>query len=450
MKRSLFTTAMLSRLKGIFTRNIGLKIVALIFAVLLWAYVLVALNPVRTKSIDDVPITLEGYTDLLSRNLILVNSDLGLADVAVNATITNHADLDSSRVNCRASLGTISAAGTYKLPLNVTVQSNLGTVASVNPRTVTVEVDNLIIKTVPVKLELTGTLPADHEVIGESVAGTITIEGAARYIEPTVRAVATLDLTGRTSNVEESVDVTFYDANDNELTVVTRSKDTPNVTVRLSLSAYKRVNVQQMVSLADDTYFILTNDISPATVVLYGDSDVLADIDSVFTQSVVLPAQAGIVSQEVSLILPDGVSLKRGQSSTVTLSATVTEKMGERTLELPLTYSGAADDLLIADGAPTYVTITVTGPLRQLDRLTPDMFTALVDLSHYGPGSWELIPVIRNDSIARFPDVVIVSQAPRIQVTLESPVVEEPEPEPEPEPATETDMEPTTEPTDSL
>ena len=136
------------------------------------------------------------------------------------------------------------------------------------------------------------------------------------------------------------MDVTFYDANDNELTVVTRSKDTPNVTVRLSLSAYKRVNVQQMVSLADDTYFILTNDISPATVVLYGDSDVLADIDSVFTQSVVLPAQAGIVSQEVSLILPDGVSLKRGQSSTVTLSATVTEKMGERTLELPLTYSG--------------------------------------------------------------------------------------------------------------
>ena len=106
--------------------------------------------------------------------------------------------------------------------------------------------------------------------------------------------------------------------------------------------------------------------------------------------------------------------------------------------------------MLIADGAPTYVTITVTGPLRQLDRLTPDMFTALVDLSHYGPGSWELIPVIRNDSIARFPDVVIVSQASRIQVTLESPVVEEPEPEPEPEPATETDMEPTTEPTDSL
>ena len=84
MKRKMISSsALLNKLKGFFTRNLGLKIVALVFALLLWAYVLVALNPVRTKSINGVTITLEGYTDLLSRNLILVNSDLGLADVEV-------------------------------------------------------------------------------------------------------------------------------------------------------------------------------------------------------------------------------------------------------------------------------------------------------------------------------------------------------------------------------
>ena len=333
MKQRIFSTALLNRFKGFFTRNIGLKIVAFIFAILLWAYVLVALNPVRSKSINDVPITLEGYTDLLSRNLILVNSDFGLADVEVNATITNHAELDNSRVNCRASLSTISAAGTYRLPLSVTVQSNLGTVASVNPRTVTVEVDNLVVKTVPVKLQTVGALPEGYEVVGESMANTLTIEGAARYIEPTVRAVATVDLTGRTSNVEESVDVTFFDKDDNEVTVVTRSKNTPNVTVRLTLSAYKRVSVQQAVSLADDAYLSLTSEVSPASVVIYGSSDILATIDTVSTQSLVLPAETGVTSQELSLYLPEGVTLKRGQSSTVTLTAVVKEKTGERTLD---------------------------------------------------------------------------------------------------------------------
>lgn len=435
MSKTLFTRAMLDRFKGFFTRNIGLKIVAFIFAILLWAYVLVALNPVRSKSIDDVPITLEGYTDLLSRNLILVNSDLGLADVEVNATITNHADLDNSRVNCRASLGTISAAGTYRLPLSVTVQSNLGTVASVNPRTVTVEVENLVVKTVPVKLELTGTLPEGYEVIGESYASTITIEGAARYIEPTVRAVATVDLTGRTENVEESVDVVFYDKNDQEVTVVTRTQNAPNVTVRLSLSAYKRVSIQQAVSLADDTYFTLTSEVSPATVMIYGTSEVLSSIESVSTQSLVLPAEVGVVSRELSLDLPDGVSLKRGQSSSVVISAVVTEKTGEKTMEVPLVYGGQSGDLIVADGAPTFVTVSLSGPLRQLELLMGGQMTAYVDLTGYGAGSWELIPVIRGLDDSRFSDIVATLQEPRIQVTLAAPAAEPTLAEPtEPEP----------------
>ena len=429
MKQKNVFKALLSAFKGFFTRNIGLKIVALVFAVLLWAYVLVALNPVRSKSIDDVAITLEGYTDLLSRNLILVNSDLGLADVEVNATITNHADLDASRINCRASLGTISAAGTYRLPLSVTVQSNLGTVASVDPRTVTVEVDNLVVKTVPVKLELTGTLPEGYEVVSESVAGSITIEGAARYIEPTVRAVAVVDMTGRTENVEEAVDVIFYDKDDNQLTVVTRSQNTPNVTVRLTLSAYKRVNVWQEVTLADDTYFTLKTETTPATVILYGASETLAAIDSVPTESLVLPAEADIVSKVLPLVLPEGVTLRRGQSGSVTLSAVVTEKTGERTLEAPLSYADLRSDLEIGDGAPTFVTLTVSGPLRQVEQVTADAFTVKADLANLGPGTWELIPTVQAADADRFPGLTAVLETQRVQVTLSLQVVEEPEPE---------------------
>ena len=446
MKQKSFSKALFDRLKGFFTRNLGLKIVAFVFAVLLWAYVLVALNPVRTKSIDDVPITLEGYTDLLSRNLILVNSDLGLADVNVSATITNHSDLDASRINCRAFLSTISTAGTYRLPLSVTVQSNLGTVAEVTPRTVTVEVDNLIVKSVPVKLELVGTLPEGYEVVGESMTSTITIEGAARYIEPTVRAVATVDLTDRTENLEESVDVTFYDKNDNEVEVVTRSKNKPSVTVRLSLSAFKRVDVQPMVSLMDDTYFTVTSEITPASVVIYGTSEALAAIDTIPTQSVVLRAEESIVSRELSLVLPDGISLKRGQSSNVTLSASVTQRRGERVLEVPLTYTHLMPDTVIADSAPTFVNVVADGPVKQLEQLTADLFTAQADLANYGPGEWEIVPVLQGPNSNKFPSVTVALQEPRIQVTLLSTVMETmpeilspfppqtPQPTPEPSP----------------
>ena len=434
MKRKNVFKAVLASFKGFFTRNLGLKIVALVFAILLWAYVLVALNPVRSKSIDDVPITLEGYTDLLSRNLILVNSDLGMADVEVNATITNHSDLDASRITCRASLGTISAAGTYRLPLSVTVQSNLGTVASVDPRTVTVEVDNLIVKTVPVKLELTGTLPEGYEVVAESMVSTITVEGAARYIEPTVRAVATVDLTGRTENVEESANVGFYDKNDNEVTVVTRSQNNPNVTVRATISAYKLVNIRPEVTLEDDVYYESINQVSPASVVLYGTSEALAAIDTVSTQALVLPAERGVVTRDLTLVLPEGVSLKRGQSSSVTLNAVVTEKTGETELEVPLTYTGVGSDLAIVDGAPTIATVVVSGPLKQVEQVTPESLAVKVDLAGYGPGDWELIPVVQGLDQNRFPDVIVALQNQRVQVSLASTVTAETTPQTEENP----------------
>ena len=434
MKRKNVLKAVLASFKGFFTRNLGLKIVALVFAILLWAYVLVALNPVRSKSIDDVPITLEGYTDLLSRNLILVNSDLGMADVEVNATITNHSDLDASRITCRASLGTISAAGTYRLPLSVTVQSNLGTVASVDPRTVTVEVDNLIVKTVPVKLELTGTLPEGYEVVAESMVSTITVEGAARYIEPTVRAVATVDLTGRTENVEESVNVVFYDKNDNEVTVVTRSQNNPNVTVRATISAYKLVNIRPEVTLEDDVYYESINQVSPASVVLYGTSEALAAIDTVSTQALVLPAERGVVTRDLTLVLPEGVSLKRGQSSSVTLNAVVTEKTGEIALEAPLTYANLGKDLAIADGAPTIATVVVSGPLKQVEQVTPESLAVKVDLAGHGPGDWELIPVVQGLDQNRFPDVIVAVQNQRVQVSLASTVTAETTPQTEENP----------------
>jgi len=292
-------------------------------------------------------------------------------------------------------------------------------------------VDNLIVKTVPVKLELTGTLPEGYEVMAESMVSTITLEGAARYIEPTVRAVATVDMTGRTENVEESVNVVFYDKDDNEVAVVTRSQNTPNVTVRVTVSAYKLVNIHPEVTLEDDIYYTSINQVSPASVVIYGNSETLAAIDAVSTQSLVLPAERGVVTRDLALVLPEGVSLKRGQSSSVTLNAVVTEKTGETTLEAPLIYAGLGNDLVIADGAPTFMTLTVSGPLKQVEQVTPESLTVKVDLAGYGPGEWELIPVIQGLDLNRFPNVTVTLQEQRVRVTLTAPAAEESEPQAE-------------------
>ena len=58
MKNSIWNSDLrkriLTAIKNFFTTNLAVKIVALLFAVLLWGYVLTDQNPYRTKTITNV------------------------------------------------------------------------------------------------------------------------------------------------------------------------------------------------------------------------------------------------------------------------------------------------------------------------------------------------------------------------------------------------------------
>ena len=64
MKNSIWNSDLrkriLTAIKNFFITNLAVKIVALLFAVLLWGYVLTDQNPYRTKTITNVNTSFEG------------------------------------------------------------------------------------------------------------------------------------------------------------------------------------------------------------------------------------------------------------------------------------------------------------------------------------------------------------------------------------------------------
>lgn len=418
MQAKRFFASLWEKLKKALTHNIGLKIISLVFAVLLWAYVLVVLNPVRTKNISDVTISLEGYNDLLSRNLIVVDQDLGMADVSVNAEITNHASLDASRITCRASLSTITGAGTFRLPVSATVQGNLGSVSEVYPSTVTVEVDKLVKKTVPVRVVYAGSLPDGYEVLSESYSNTISVEGASRFVENAVRAVATIDLTDRTADISETVNVVFYDANGEEINVVTRTGDAPSVLVYVSISAVKKVPVVPQLNLLDEEYYDVSTQSKPDYVYIYGDEEVLNTVDEVLTENVVLEEEAGIQSLDTTVILPEGTSLKSGQTSKVKLTVTVTEKEGEKEIQVPLKIKGLADGFHLGENIPATVTVIARGKMKELSKLGAENITATIDLTGRIVGVHEITPVLELVTVTGYESIALELKEPTVKMEI--------------------------------
>ena len=392
---------MMDRIKAVFVKNLFLKIIAIVFGVLLWAYTLVVLNPVRTMLIEDVVISLEGDTDLLSRNLILVSSDLGLATVNVSAEITNQAAIDNTRIDCTGSLSTITMAGTYTLPLSVSVQSNLGTVLDVSPQRVTVEVDKLISKSVPVSLVLQGELPEGYEVLSKTSATSVLLTGASRYILPAVRAEARVDLSNRTASVEEAVTLVFLDKEGNEITVITRSGESPSASVVVDISAVKEVPVEARTELPHPDYYDASVILSRETVKLSGDADVLGEITSVKTEPIIPEETVGTQEMEIPLVLPDGTALTSGQSGKLTATVTVTEATGfVLDLNVPIIYEGLDSDLTLSSDKPATALVDVYGPVKLLETISAESLVVKVDLSGLSEGSYEVSPVlVRNDEL---------------------------------------------------
>ena len=86
--------AVLNGLKNFFTKNMALKVIALVFAVLLWGYVLTDQKPVRTKIIPEVSTSFDGEAELIAQGFCVRGDRTEILDkvsVTVRAQITNYA-----------------------------------------------------------------------------------------------------------------------------------------------------------------------------------------------------------------------------------------------------------------------------------------------------------------------------------------------------------------------
>ena len=137
-------------------------VVSLFLAMLLWGYVLMDQNPDREKTVTNITPTFESgaVADLDTRKLTIygnISEILQKVNVTVSAPLTDVMRIDENNIAATVSLTDVHEAGTYELEVKAT--SNIGRVTSVEPSKITVTVDDVIIRNVPVKWDIVGTMP---------------------------------------------------------------------------------------------------------------------------------------------------------------------------------------------------------------------------------------------------------------------------------------------------
>ena len=221
-KRDPRLTMLLDGLKRIFIHNWPTKLLALLLAIILWGG-LITQDPTltREKHFSSVSVSVSGE-ESVKRNGFIVTSDLTslLADVSLTADVPQmqYANAKATNYNVRIDLSRISSAGEQEIRILSTNSSTYGTVSSIQPSTVTIDVEEYITRfRIPVSVQTVGSAPEGYYAGAATLdPPTVTISGPKSMVDKIVRAEVVLELNNlpqREGTIRKALAYTLLDEN---------------------------------------------------------------------------------------------------------------------------------------------------------------------------------------------------------------------------------------------
>ena len=299
-------------IKKFFEKDSVLKIVSFLAAILVWLYVIYIEDPEINIKIDDIPVHYK--TSELSNDLALVSYDVKTLDVKISANRSDIIDFEESDIEAYIDLATISEAGKYSdVKINVVTNNKNVNIIDRSNKLCNVQIDDIITKTVPIGVELIGAFPEGYTLASEPIVfiNSTNITGAESYIDSVKQAFIKIDC----SNLKESKTVSsnLYLLDNNDRIIDEEHPAHKFIKIgKTKASAYVSVGKTKKVSIeVSDKDSKLRYTVSPSSLEIYSKD---ANIDKIYTESVVdkKPDKSGNV--KLKLIIPDGVMVLSGET----------------------------------------------------------------------------------------------------------------------------------------
>lgn len=391
--------------------NLGLAGLALLISVALWILVVNDQNPERVAT-PDIAIPVE--ITKVPPGLVLMNT-LEPVRFGIQAPSDKWTGLSASSFRATVDLSRLSP-GIHAVPVEAEASDPRVSVLEVIPSTVSVRLEEVQERTVPVKVNLVGNVPFGY-IYGTPKVDpqVVVVSGPSSLVQSVETASVDVRLDGITVQIDTAFHPNPVDSSGNTVRNVQMNPQT--VTVQLPIQqqvSYKQVGIRpDITGNVASGYWIESVTAVPDSVTVVGDPKTLAGINYLDTAPLSVDGGASSVVQDVKIVTPSGVSLVQQQSAklTVTISPLQTSqivRVAPKVVNL--------DPKLRATGLPPYFEVTLQGPAPLMQGLSADSVGVTLDASNLGEGSHSLKPTISTPSGVQLvgvnPDSVTLVLAP--------------------------------------
>ncbi|MBM6685021.1 hypothetical protein H9X90_07360 [Faecalicatena contorta] len=378
-------------MKKSLTNNIGLKLLAFIFAFMLWLLVVNIDDPVGSKTFENIPVTIE-HSEVVTQDQRSYQVLDGTDTVSVSVSATRSVLEKISAENIVATADMRELYLESQIPIEITIPGYEFESATASPRNVQVKIEQNKSDTFPITVTTTGTV-RDGYVLGTVQADPerVTVNGPESVIDQISKVVAEVNVSGLSSDSSIDATLTYYDADNNEISAEQLANNLGTTGVKVNVTLYHTARIPVTVDTsgvtAADGYIISEVSWTPEEIQLAGEEDVLEAL-----KEIRIPADAidiTSISQrtektvDITPYLPEGTRLVDENGNNILVTARVA-KEGTKSFDIPvgsITVNNLDDDLTISGyGSGDDLEVHIGGPQAQLDSLELGDLSVSIDL----------------------------------------------------------------------
>ena len=385
-------------------------VISILVAIAMWLYVDLERAPERTMTIRDIPVEFSGEnTTLADKNLMLLSGYDTTIDLKIRGPKRELVKMNRDNVRVIASTSSIDSVGVHQLDWTVSfpdgvVRTNVS-VEKASLSQITVTVGELYTKEVPVECQVVGEV-AEGYFTGEVVLDpeVLTLRAQRDDLLNVSCAKLTVDISGATRSVVQTVDVQLYDYDGNPVENSNIRTNTSLIQAKVPVLTTREVELAvEFSGVPGAAMNSIKCDITPKTVRLNGEADVLDSIDKLVLAT--LHVDDLELHQQNSYVVtpPDGTWLVNGNevaTADITLEGIEEKSLTATSIEFDKLPSGLY--AIAPDGG---LTVRLWGLSEEIEAVTAENLRVIADMSAVTGQGTVTVPV--TVTISGFNDVTV-------------------------------------------
>lgn len=385
-------------------------VISILVAIAMWLYVDLERAPERTMTIRDIPVEFSGEnTTLADKNLMLLSGYDTTIDLKIRGPKRELVKMNRDNVRVIASTSSIDSVGVHQLDWTVSfpdgvVRTNVS-VEKASLSQITVTVGELYTKEVPVECHVVGEV-AEGYFTGDVVLDpeVLTLRAQRDDLLNVSCARLTVDISGATRSLVQTVDVQLYDYDGNPVENSNIRTNTSLIQAKVPVLTTREVELAvEFSGVPGAAMNSIKCDITPKTVRLNGEADVLDSIDKLVLAT--LHVDDLELHQQNSYVVtpPDGTWLVNGNevaTADITLEGIEEKSLTATSIEFDKLPSGLY--AIAPDGG---LTVRLWGLSEEIEAVTAENLRVIADMSAVTGQGTVTVPV--TVTISGFNDVTV-------------------------------------------